>query len=68
MPSLFSSFKVNLFGLVRMGLQVEVYAFDIPKGCVMAYYPEANVLTGTQVDPRSKTPAFKSVRVQVTTA
>jgi hypothetical protein len=29
----------------------------------MAYYPEANVLCGTAVDPRSKTPAFKSVPV-----
>jgi molybdopterin-dependent oxidoreductase alpha subunit len=39
--------------------------FDLPKGSVLAYYPEANVLVGTAVDPRSKTPAFKSVPVQV---
>ena len=39
--------------------------FDLPPGSVLAYYPEANVLVGTAVDPRSKTPAFKSVAVQV---
>ena len=37
--------------------------FDLPQGSAMAYYPEANVLCGTAVDPRSKTPAFKSVPV-----
>lgn len=40
-------------------------AFDLPRGSAMAYYPEANVLVGTAVDPRSKTPAFKSVAVRV---
>jgi molybdopterin-dependent oxidoreductase alpha subunit len=41
--------------------------FDLPRGSAMAYYPEANVLCGTDVDPRSKTPAFKSVPVWVET-
>jgi anaerobic selenocysteine-containing dehydrogenase len=40
-------------------------AFDLPRGSAMAYYPEANVLVGTEVDPRSKTPAFKSVPVWI---
>lgn len=40
-------------------------AFDLPRGSALAYYPEANVLCGTAVDPRSKTPAFKSVPVWV---
>jgi molybdopterin-dependent oxidoreductase alpha subunit len=39
--------------------------FDLPRGSAMAYYPEANVLVGTEVDPRSKTPAFKSVPVWI---
>jgi anaerobic selenocysteine-containing dehydrogenase len=42
---------------------VTVREFDLAQGSVMAYFPEANVLTGTQVDPRSKTPAFKSTPV-----
>ncbi|SFV30320.1 oxidoreductase alpha (molybdopterin) subunit [Devosia crocina] len=42
--------------------------FDLPKGSVLAYYPEANVLIPTAVDPRSKTPAFKSVPVEVMAA
>jgi len=44
---------------------VTVYPFDLPEGDVMAYYPEANVLIGLEQDPRSKTPAFKSVAVQL---
>jgi molybdopterin-dependent oxidoreductase alpha subunit len=40
-------------------------SFDLPRGSAMAYYPEANVLVGTEVDPRSKTPAFKSVPVWI---
>jgi anaerobic selenocysteine-containing dehydrogenase len=44
---------------------VKVRAFDIARGAVMAYYPEANVLTGTEVDPRSRTPAFKSTPVRL---
>jgi hypothetical protein len=31
----------------------------------MAYFPEANVLIGREFDPRSKTPAFKSVAVAI---
>ncbi len=47
---------------------VTVYAHDLPSGCLMAYYPEANALTGTDVDPRSKTPAFKHTRVHISAA
>jgi len=45
--------------------QVKVAAFDLPAGNLMAYFPEANVLTGTAVDPRSRTPAFKATPVAV---
>ena len=45
---------------------VTVYPFDLPPGSVAAYYPEANVLTDdTDHDPRSLTPAFKSVPIDV---
>lgn len=40
-------------------------SFDLPRGSALAYYPEANVLCGTAVDPRSRTPAFKSVPVWI---
>ena len=39
--------------------------FDIAQGCAAMYYPEANELVGKNVDPRSKTPSFKSVVVDV---
>jgi molybdopterin-dependent oxidoreductase alpha subunit len=44
---------------------VVVERFDLPPGNLMAYFPEANVLTGTAVDPRSRTPGFKATPVQV---
>ncbi|WP_245895342.1 FdhF/YdeP family oxidoreductase [Devosia submarina] len=46
-------------------MQAVATPFDLPRGSAMAYYPEANVLVGTAVDPRSKTPAFKSVPIWV---
>ena len=42
-----------------------VYPFDVPVGNMLAYYPEANVLTCNIADPRSKTPSFKSIPVPV---
>ena len=42
-----------------------VRPFDIRAGNAAMYYPEANVLVPRDVDPRSKTPAFKSVLVEV---
>ena len=47
-------------------LNVKVFSFNLPSGNVMAYYPEANILIGNEHDPRSKTPAFKSVAVNIT--
>ena len=44
---------------------VTVRPFDIVRGAVMAYYPEANVLIGTRVDPRSRTPSFKATPVRL---
>lgn len=40
-------------------------AYNLPQGSALAYYPEANVLVGTAVDPRSQTPAFKSVDIWI---
>lgn len=42
---------------------IRVRPFDIAAGCAAMYYPEANVLVPSDFDPRSKTPAFKSVIV-----
>lgn len=44
---------------------LKVKAFDLPRGNAMTYYPEANVLVNQDRDPRSKTPSFKSVAVQI---
>jgi anaerobic selenocysteine-containing dehydrogenase len=47
---------------------VTLFAFDLPRGDVAAYFPEANVLTAAAVDPRSKTPAFKATPVWIAPA
>jgi len=51
--------ETGRFGPVRAHLA------DIRPGNIAAYYPEANVLVPRRVDPRSKTPAFKSVSVRI---
>ena len=43
-----------------------VSPFDqIRRGCVAMYYPESNVLVPKAADPLSRTPAYKSVSVEV---
>lgn len=44
---------------------VRARPFDIRAGNCLMYYPEANVLIPNAVDPRSKTPAFKSILVTI---
>lgn len=46
-------------------LEVEAAFVDLPPGSLAMYYPEANALVPRRIDPRSKTPAFKSVRVRL---
>jgi molybdopterin-dependent oxidoreductase alpha subunit len=43
--------------------KIRVAGFDIAPGCAAMYYPEANTLVATSVDPKSGTPAYKNVRV-----
>jgi molybdopterin-dependent oxidoreductase alpha subunit len=42
-----------------------VRPYDVRPGNAVMYYPEANTLVPRDVDPRSKTPAFKNVLVEV---
>lgn len=44
---------------------IRVRAIDIRAGNVAMYYPESNVLVPVDVDPDSKTPAFKNVHVSI---
>ncbi|MBK7974960.1 MAG: FdhF/YdeP family oxidoreductase [Deltaproteobacteria bacterium] len=46
-------------------MTVEASITDIRDGNLAMYYPEANALVPRQLDPRSKTPAFKSVPARV---
>jgi len=57
--------RVSVSNDVGAMRNIRVKAFDIATGCALMYYPEANALVSTAVDPRSKTPAFKSTVVRV---
>lgn len=45
--------------------ELAVVPYNLARGNLMAYYPEANLLVGTERDPRSQTPAFKNVAVSL---
>ncbi len=45
--------------------KIKVREFNIKEGNILTYFPEANILVPRAVDPRSKTPGYKSVRVKV---
>lgn len=46
-------------------MEVVAAIVDIRAGNLAMYYPEANVLVPRKLDPRSKTPGFKNVDVQL---
>jgi molybdopterin-dependent oxidoreductase alpha subunit len=46
-------------------LEVATAIVDLPPGNLAMYYPEANAIVPRQLDPLSKTPAFKSVLARV---
>jgi anaerobic selenocysteine-containing dehydrogenase len=46
-------------------LEVVVALAPIRAGNVAMYYPEANALVPRRLDPRSRTPAFKSVPARI---
>jgi molybdopterin-dependent oxidoreductase alpha subunit len=55
-------------GVIRRVDRLEVVAFDLPEGCLGAYYPEANPLVPLDHhDRESSTPAYKSVPVRIIT-
>ncbi|WP_398466552.1 FdhF/YdeP family oxidoreductase [Tardiphaga sp.] len=59
----------SLDGIERRVSGFKVVAYDVPKGCCGAYFPETNALLPlSHRDERSNTPAAKSVPVFVTAA
>jgi molybdopterin-dependent oxidoreductase alpha subunit len=50
----------------RRVLTLTAVAYEVPRGCAAAYYPEANVLIAlAHHDPKSGTPSYKSVPVRI---
>jgi molybdopterin-dependent oxidoreductase alpha subunit len=55
-------------GMSRRLPGLRLIAYDLPRGCVAAYYPEANVLVPLGLhDEASKTPAYKGAPVRIET-
>ena len=44
---------------------IKLREIEIKEGSIATYYPESNILIPITADPRSKTPAFKSVEVKL---
>jgi molybdopterin-dependent oxidoreductase alpha subunit len=60
---------VRLIGAARTLEGFVAAAYPIARGCCAAYFPEANALVALAAfDPASRTPAYKSVAVQVSKA
>ena len=57
--------KVTVRSATGVMHNILVRPFDIRAGNALMYFPEANVLVPSGVDPYSKTPAFKSILVTV---
>ena len=57
--------RVTVCGEAGQMDDIEVFISDIRPGVVAMYYPESNVLIKSRLDPRSKTPAFKSAPVKI---
>ncbi len=58
--------RVSISSSVGKMNQILVRSFDeIRPGNALMYYPECNVLVPRDVDPQSRTPAFKNVAVRV---
>lgn len=56
-------------GVERILRQMKVVPYDIPKGCLGAYFPETNVLVPLYAHgPRSGTPASKDIPVTLSRA
>ncbi|WP_103174239.1 FdhF/YdeP family oxidoreductase [Paracoccus sp. SY] len=55
-------------GIPRRVEGLSVVSYDLPRGCIAAYYPETNPLVPLSLyDQASKTPAYKSAPVRIET-
>lgn len=57
--------RVNVYSSAGTMYSVLARSYDVRKGNAIMYYPEANVLVPKNVDPTSRTPAFKHTRITI---
>ncbi len=54
---------MNVKSAVGEMKRVKIKPFDLSRGSIMGYYPETNILVTSEVDDRSRTPAFKNTEI-----
>lgn len=57
--------KIDVYNETGTLRDLSVAVYDIKRGNIMCYFPEANVLVPQTVDARSRTPSFKSISVSL---
>lgn len=57
--------RVDVFNGTGTLSRLRLAPYDIRRGNIMCYFPEANVLVPQSVDLRSRTPSFKSIPVSI---
>ncbi|MCO4795458.1 MAG: hypothetical protein KC493_17185, partial [Bacteriovoracaceae bacterium] len=57
--------KVTIKSETSRMANILVKEFDVKEGNTVMYYPECNILISRELDPHSKTPAYKSTEVTI---
>jgi molybdopterin-dependent oxidoreductase alpha subunit len=57
--------KVSIKSKVNVMNNIFIRQFDIKEGNTLMYYPECNLLISRELDPQSKTPAFKMTEISI---
>ena len=63
--TIYENQKITLYNETGKMVNVLARSYSIPVGNLAVYYPEGNVLVPRLRDTKSKTPAFKSVKVKI---
>ncbi len=60
--------RINIENEMDKMENVSVKSYPLSRGNVATFFPESNVLIPAETDPKSKTPAYKSVGVKIISA
>lgn len=57
--------RVSISSSINSMQNILVKPFDVKEGNALMYFPECNVLISRDLDPQSKTPAYKSTEITI---